>query len=188
MTNPIKAAVLCPWIVHNDNLMVLMIRRSFWNKEKDRPMAFPGEWAFAGGKYESQDKNLVDTAVREFREELGYTGLIDHINLIRFASSRFGGRNHHVEFYSANVDPISYFSYEFERELIDDKWIKPSDAIELIQSKEFDKEQNYWIKRYGLDQPVHGKYAIDSRQSADQTIITLEHFVKNDKMYTGETK
>ena len=188
MTNPIKAAVLCPWTIHNDDLMVLMIRRSFWNKEKSRPMAFPGEWAFAGGKYEPQDKDLVETAVREFREELGYNGSIDNLKLIRSASSRFSERNHYVEFYSANVDPKSDFSYELERELVDDKWIKPKDAIELIQSKEFDKEQSYWIKRYGLDQPVHGKSAIDSRQKADQTIITLEHFVKNDKMYTGETK
>mgnify|MGYP001387564781 CR=1 FL=1 len=186
MKYDIKAGVLCPWTIHKDNLKVLMIRRSFWNKEKDRPMTFPGEWAFAGGKYDDSDKDLVETAVREFREELGYKGYIENIEFIRKVSDDFYGKNHYVEFYSANVDPRSYFSYEFGREIVDNMWVKPRDAISYIQSEGFEQEQEYMIKKCGLNKPEYGKYAIDSRQKPEQTLITLEYFVQNEKRYLGE--
>ena len=62
-----KAGVVCA-IVQTENPYILLIRRAYHPKDKHS-----GQIGFPGGGFEPQDKNLADTAVREFREEIGVT-------------------------------------------------------------------------------------------------------------------
>ena len=61
-----RAAVLLPLVREADEWHLLFIRRSA--NERDR---HSGQVAFAGGKEESQDRTLVETALREAEEEIG---------------------------------------------------------------------------------------------------------------------
>lgn len=49
------------------SLKMLLIRRS------ESSGAFPGAWALPGGFMDNDDKNIMETAVRELREETGVT-------------------------------------------------------------------------------------------------------------------
>ncbi len=60
-----KAAVLIPLFLQNNQWNVLFIHRSSWvDKHKDQ-VSFPG------GMAEQGDKNPIETALRETREEIG---------------------------------------------------------------------------------------------------------------------
>lgn len=63
--HPQKAAVLVVLFVKNNRVFVLMIRRA-----RDLKV-HPGEIAFPGGVYEEEDGDLLTTALRETREEIG---------------------------------------------------------------------------------------------------------------------
>ena len=59
------AAVMVVLFIHNNKIFVLMTRRSKHLK------IHPGEMAFPGGRYEEKDGNLLSTALRETKEEIG---------------------------------------------------------------------------------------------------------------------
>lgn len=61
-----QAAVLIPFIWEQGEWHLLFIRRASHDDDYHA-----GQVAFAGGKYESSDKNLEDTALREAHEEIG---------------------------------------------------------------------------------------------------------------------
>ena len=61
-----RAAVLIPFLEHNDEWHLLFIRRAEHDHDDHS-----GQVAFAGGKYEPDDKNLLATALREAEEEIG---------------------------------------------------------------------------------------------------------------------
>jgi 8-oxo-dGTP pyrophosphatase MutT (NUDIX family) len=61
-----KAGVLIPFVRDADRWHILFIRRSDHEDDYHR-----GQVAFAGGKYENQDRNLQQTALREAQEEIG---------------------------------------------------------------------------------------------------------------------
>lgn len=65
-----KAAVLIPFIKHEKNWHLLFIRRA--SNEFD---FHSGQVAFAGGKHESHDQDLYQTALREAHEEIGINPL-----------------------------------------------------------------------------------------------------------------
>ena len=64
-TEKIIAAGILPICKHTGR--ILLIRRGF-NQPK------PGTWACFGGKFEDDDKDTKQAAVREFMEESGYKG------------------------------------------------------------------------------------------------------------------
>ena len=59
------ASVLVVLFIHNNKIFVLMTRRSKHLK------IHPGEMAFPGGRYEEEDGDLLSTALRETKEEVG---------------------------------------------------------------------------------------------------------------------
>lgn len=61
-----QAAVLIPFLWEQGEWHLLYIRRASHDDDYHA-----GQVAFAGGKYESSDKNLEDTALREAHEEIG---------------------------------------------------------------------------------------------------------------------
>ena len=64
-TPPLIASVMVLLFTHNSKIFVLMTRRSKQLK------IHPGEMSFPGGRYEEEDGNLLTTALRETREEIG---------------------------------------------------------------------------------------------------------------------
>ena len=62
---PKKAAVLIPIVKRNDEIMVILTRRSLELKVHSGQIAFPG------GRFDEGDENLVQTALREAHEEIG---------------------------------------------------------------------------------------------------------------------
>ncbi|MGF1682313.1 CoA pyrophosphatase [Photobacterium minamisatsumaniensis] len=60
-----QAAVLIPLVPRNDTFNVVFTRRAQHLKHH------PGQVAFPGGRFESEDIDLIETALRETREETG---------------------------------------------------------------------------------------------------------------------
>ncbi|MCP5083070.1 MAG: CoA pyrophosphatase [Alphaproteobacteria bacterium] len=65
VSNPRAAAVLVPLVMHEDELTVLLTRRT-----DDMP-SHPGQVAFPGGKIDEGDEGPVGAALRETHEETG---------------------------------------------------------------------------------------------------------------------
>lgn len=65
-TNHLRAGVLVPLVWRPEPVAILTLRPAH--------LRHGGEVSFPGGKPEPQDLDLVDTALREAREELGLTG------------------------------------------------------------------------------------------------------------------
>jgi 8-oxo-dGTP pyrophosphatase MutT (NUDIX family) len=174
MTRIIQSASLCPIRSTEDGIEVLLTRRAFWNYEKHRPMRYPGEWVFAGGIYEDRDKDLVETAVREFREELKYEGTVDNTKLLRSGYQDSHGRRYFVEFHAAAIDLDSPFTLTEEGEVIAVQWRSPVDALSLIRSEEFIREQLEEFEQRGLDNTKYGIHTVTDRQFPVQNVQTLE--------------
>jgi 8-oxo-dGTP pyrophosphatase MutT (NUDIX family) len=62
---PVPAAVLIPLVVHEQGATLLFTRRTAHLTDHAGQISFPG------GRMESQDRNAVDTALRETEEEIG---------------------------------------------------------------------------------------------------------------------
>ena len=74
--------------VAQDTGKILVALRSDHVKE-------PGTWGTIGGKRDDDDKNLRDTALREFTEETGYTGAIELIPALDYEDpGQFTYRNY----------------------------------------------------------------------------------------------
>ena len=65
VADPLIASVVVLLFNFDNKVFVLMTRRSKQLK------IHPGEMSFPGGKYEEEDGNLLNTALRETREEVG---------------------------------------------------------------------------------------------------------------------
>jgi|SRR3989344_6655488 len=170
MARLIHSASLCPIRIRKE-LEVLLTRRAFWNNEKNRPMRYPGEWVFAGGSYENKDNNLIETAIREFREELNYKNNIENVKFLRSGYQRSHEKKYYVEFYAASIEDSEF---KLTEEIIEFKWISPESALNLIKSKEFTENQLKKFKQYGLTNRKYGIYRVNQRQFPVQNVKTLE--------------
>jgi len=63
--SPLIASVMVVLYVHNEKVFVLMTLRS------KKLKIHPGEMSFPGGRYEKMDGDLLSTALRETKEEIG---------------------------------------------------------------------------------------------------------------------
>ena len=68
-----RAAVLIPLVPRGDTFNVVFTRRARHLKHH------PGQIAFPGGRYEPQDVDLIETAIRETKEETGILCNRNHI-------------------------------------------------------------------------------------------------------------
>lgn len=59
------AAVLIPLVIRDDGIHIIFTRRAKHLKHH------PGQVSFPGGRYEVEDGDLIDTAIRETHEETG---------------------------------------------------------------------------------------------------------------------
>ncbi|RVU83498.1 CoA pyrophosphatase [Leucothrix sargassi] len=87
-----QAAVLVPFVEVDGEWHLLFIQRSV--HEKDR---HSGQVAFAGGKHEEDDKDLIETALRETHEEVG----IDPSDV-----TVLGELNHHYSISNYQITPV----------------------------------------------------------------------------------
>jgi 8-oxo-dGTP pyrophosphatase MutT (NUDIX family) len=87
-----QAGVLIPFIRVNESWHLLYICRA--EAEQDR---HSGQVAFAGGKYEQDDKSLFDTALREAHEEIGIAPQDVRI---------LGHLNHHHSISNFRITPV----------------------------------------------------------------------------------
>ena len=174
MKSIIQSASLCPIRSDGNDIEVLLTRRAFWNYERDRPMRYPGEWVFAGGSYKPGDNDLVETAIREFREELQYQGKVSNTRSLRSATQDSHGKTYFGEFYAAQIDINPSFSLQDQGEIIGVRWIHPEKALELIHSDDFTREQMEQFKQKGLGDKKYGIHTVDGRQFPVQNVKTLE--------------
>jgi 8-oxo-dGTP pyrophosphatase MutT (NUDIX family) len=174
MNSIIRAATLCPYRQTKNGIEIFLTRRAFWNNLKNRPMRFPGEWTFAGGAEEPCDKNLAETAIREFREELGYTGSIFNVELLRRDAAERHNSEYCIEFYKAEIDENPMFNIADNGEVIDYCWITPAKAIELIYSDDFTKQQLNEFAKRGLHKDEYGVYAVKKRQIPSRNVLSIE--------------
>ena len=65
-----KSAAILFGIIESEEPYILLTRRA------DHLSSHPGQVAFPGGYWEPEDKNLIDTALREAREEVGLDPLM----------------------------------------------------------------------------------------------------------------
>ncbi len=86
-----QAAVLIPFVRVDDSWHILYIRRSQFKGDRHS-----GQVAFAGGKREPGDSDLVSTALREVEEEIGVAA--SDINIL-------GNINHHHTISEFQVTP-----------------------------------------------------------------------------------
>lgn len=86
------AGVLIPFVRIEEQWHLLFIRRSTFEHDKHS-----GQVAFAGGKYEDSDQNLVTTALREAHEEIGVQP--GHVRVL-------GQLNHHYTISNFRVVPL----------------------------------------------------------------------------------
>ena len=173
MAEIVKAGLLCPLRSTEKGMEVFLTRRAFWDNEHERPMKYPGEWACSGGSYEEGDKNLLGTGIREFREETKYKGPVTDTGLLYTATTESHDKTYRLEFYAAKID--SGFTPEItdDGEIIDARWMLVDDALELIFSEEFTKEQMTEFKSRRLDDPKYGIYTVTERQYPIQNINAL---------------
>ena len=87
-----QAAVLIPFLQHSGQWHLLYIRRA--QHEMDQ---HGGQVAFAGGKFETVDKDLKTTALREAQEEIGLHPLDVSI---------LGTLNHHHSISRFQITPV----------------------------------------------------------------------------------
>jgi hypothetical protein len=174
MDNLVWSATAVPIRSTDNGIETLMTRRAFWNceKGKNRPMRYPGEWIFSGGKFEEADGTLDYTCKREFCQELDYSGGFSDIMFLRSAVEYSLDVGYYVKFYAVKLCPCPQFA--LTDEVIAHKWMTPDDAKALICSTDFTNEQLREFKARGLYKEEYGKYAVINRQFPVQTVKTLD--------------
>ena len=164
-----------------------MVRRSFWNYLKNRPMKFTGEWVFAGGKYDHESDNgspLFQTGEREFREELDYKGEITLIGPL--LTGNFNGNGHpgdktphRLGFYAVKIEDDPLFNILDKGEVMQAYWFYPIQAWNYLKSDSFDREQGILLN---LLQEQHPGHEIHELQVPYATIRTLEILAENESL------
>ncbi|GEM_PF-1795447 len=185
----VSSGILCPIRLVDSGIEVLLTRRAFFNKEKERPMRHPGELVFPGGKYENGDgrvstlwdydgpatlKKLQETALREMSEETGYQGPIENVQPLRVGFRRDDGKKFYNRFFTAKIDGKFSRSFTPNGEVLSLHWMSPKKALEYIFSEKFEENQRENFRFLELDNPKFGEYSVTGRQIPTQHIAALQ--------------
>jgi 8-oxo-dGTP pyrophosphatase MutT (NUDIX family) len=173
------SASLCPIRKRKGHIEIFLIRRAFWHPTKHRPLRYPGEWAFPGGKRESRDKTLLHTAIREFREELGYQGEIKETFFLRRGRHDSDNTPFYITFYGAVMNPRKLASNE--EDIIAIAWKRPKDWLNLITSETFTKNLEKEYQRLGFSDKNYGKFKITKRHKPRENIKTIQMILRQEK-------
>lgn len=92
-----SAAVLVPLYTHRDSLHVILTKRT------DRVEHHKGEISFPGGGRDDDDRDLIETALRESAEEIGL--LPDHVDILGRVDDFITISQFHVTAYVGAIDP-----------------------------------------------------------------------------------
>lgn len=134
------AAVLIPIIERETQLTVLFTQRSSHLKHH------PGQVSFPGGKQETSDKDLIETALRETHEEIGISPEKINVlgNLHRFRTvSRY-----EVTPFVSLVNP--HFTL-----LLDKNEVESVFEVPLVYLLDSQNHFVHWAKRNGKQQPIY---------------------------------
>lgn len=134
-----------------DDLEILMIRRAMWNPKKNRPHKYPGEWTFPGGHFDPRyDKNLEETATREFEEETGYSGEFHFKNFFMDHVNEIFDEMYIINSYIGKLDLEAKFEMN-GNEVMDIGWFNPDEIVDYIVSSDFDKLLKADYSLYGIE-------------------------------------
>ncbi|HEX5369741.1 MAG TPA: CoA pyrophosphatase [Dehalococcoidia bacterium] len=92
-----RAAVLVPVYTHDDALHVVLTKRT------DRVESHKGEISFPGGRRDLEDRDLIETALREAHEEVGLRP--EHVRIIGQLDDMVTISDYHVSAYVGEIDP-----------------------------------------------------------------------------------
>lgn len=138
-----QASVIVPYFLINNSLLLVLLKRSNFVRYHK------GEISFPGGMNEKTDKNLQDTALREFEEELGISRttvslmgrLDDVITKTKFLVTPFVGRMKSKHIYSINTHEVDEIL-----EIPIDDLINENVGNKNQDLQNFTKEDFFWKK------------------------------------------
>ena len=114
-----RAAVLAPLFVKEKDLWLLFTKRT------DKVLAHPGQVSFPGGAHETADGSLLETALRETREEIGLPP--EQVIVLGALSPIVTVTNFYVEPFVAAIPQPS--ALEFSKDEIEELWEIPVSAL-----------------------------------------------------------
>jgi 8-oxo-dGTP pyrophosphatase MutT (NUDIX family) len=170
-----SCAYLCPIRIKRGRMELLLVRRVFYNSRKKRPLRFPGEWTFPGGKRDPEDKTLLATAIREFREELNCTGKVDGTFFLR--RGRQGQFT--ITFFAAYTDPK--MCKIIDEDTADYAWKTPHAWLALLASERFTHSLEREYRRRGFADKKFGKFSITKRDIPAEHIATIRLIQRREK-------
>lgn len=146
--NPKLSAVIILLYHENSSLKIIFIRRSVYVGLHSGQIAFPG------GKYENNDKNLIETAKREMEEELGINRnsyqILGQLTDLYVPPSNFLLRSFVA--YTENKPQFIINEREVQEVLIFDfEQFKQSDVIKHGDFKAHNSEKLIKAPYYGID-------------------------------------
>ena len=173
------------------DLEVLLVRHPHLDLFARKPLEYPGECMFPGGKYRSGDyvsgrPALLGTAARCFREQMSYFGALKNLSYLPNYEEQAYGELRLFHFFAAQVpDLVSVKSSSHIG--LPYRWMQPQDALDFIESPSFVEMQ-----RQGIDKLLaYGHFFKDdafqqARVISSATINLLQYLAGEPKMYPLE--
>ncbi len=197
----VEAVIACPVRLGAEGVLeTLLTKRPCWNERKERPMRFPGEWAFPGGKLTRSEKRAIRSLpprelealmrsgsspwygalVRELGEELGCEGSW-HVLGCLGAHTNGGGSSYRVVGYVLAFHQGVVLKPSAE-EIAALQWWPPGEALRYLTSPAFEQEQELLFRRVKAE---HSRFTIEEREKPLATYAFLERLARRQKEYRG---
>jgi 8-oxo-dGTP pyrophosphatase MutT (NUDIX family) len=125
-----RSAVMVLFMNKNNSPHILMTKRSYKVKTHKGQISFPG------GGYESEDKDIIETAYRETFEEVGVPK--SEINYIGKFDDYVSIYGYHISCFVGSIDYP--FNYDFSSDEIDDYVEAP---LDIFINLKYDKTSKY---------------------------------------------
>lgn len=159
LTTPLRQATLC-FLVKDTQVLLAMKEKGFAQ----------GKWNGAGGKMDSKDKDIEETAIRETNEEIGVTPTsLKQVAILNF---------YHLDKQEWNQQVIVFLS---------DKWKgKPTESKEMVPKWfEFDEipydemweDDKFWLPKVLAGKRIEADFLFDDNQ------VLLEQAIRGVKRW-----